>query len=116
MAGGPLELAVPLLVASQFLIGFSTPVYNINQVSFRQAITPDRLQGRMNASVRFIVWGTIPIGSLVGGALGEAVGLRPTLVVGAAGALLALLWVLFSPVRSLREPPAFAQEPAPAVA
>ena len=57
----------------------ATPVYNINQVSLRQAITPDRLQGRMNASMRFIVWGTIPIGALMGGALGDAIGLWPTL-------------------------------------
>ena len=50
--------------------GLAGVVYNINQVSFRQAITPRRMQGRMNATMRFIVWGTIPIGSIVGGMLG----------------------------------------------
>ena len=37
-------------------------IYNVNQVSLRQAITPERMQGRMNATMRFIVWGTMPIG------------------------------------------------------
>ena len=49
--------------------GFANVVYNITQVSFRQAITPERIQGRMNSVMRFIVWGTIPLGQLVGGAL-----------------------------------------------
>ena len=43
--------------------GLSAVIYNINQVSFRQAITPAPMQGRMNATMRFIVWGTIPIGA-----------------------------------------------------
>ena len=59
--------------------------YNITQVSLRQAITPERLQGRMNAAMRWIVWGTIPLGTLTGGAIGQAVGLRAALWVGAIG-------------------------------
>jgi MFS family permease len=106
LASGP-ELAVAgMLILAMFIGGISNPVYNINQVSLRQAITPDRLQGRMNASMRFIVWGTIPIGSLIGGALGDAIGLRPTLAWMVACYLLAPLWVLFSPVRQLKEQPA----------
>ena len=67
-----------MLMLVAFISGITNPVYNVNQVSLRQAITPDRLQGRMNASMRFIVWGTIPLGALLGGGLGEALGLRPT--------------------------------------
>jgi MFS family permease len=105
LASGP-ELAIAaLLLLASFVGGISNPVYNINQVSLRQAITPDRLQGRMNASVRFIVWGTIPIGALIGGALGDAIGLRPTLALMAACSVLATLWILFSPVRRLKEQP-----------
>ena len=59
----------------------------------------------MNASVRFIVWGTIPIGALMGGALGDAIGLRPTLAWMAGCSVLATLWILFSPVRRLKEQP-----------
>ncbi|HEY7909061.1 MAG TPA: MFS transporter [Thermomicrobiales bacterium] len=105
IADGPVTLAVPLLVAAQFVMAFSNPIYNINQVSLRQAITPDHLLGRMNATMRFIVWGTLPIGALIGGALGGTIGLRPTLVVGAIGEFSAFLWVFFSPVRTLREQP-----------
>ncbi len=99
LAAGP--LAIPLLLAGELLLGVGIPAYNINQVSLRQAITPDRLQGRMNASMRFIVWGTMPVGSLIGGALGGLVGLRPTLVVGALVSFSAFLWILFSPVKNL---------------
>jgi predicted MFS family arabinose efflux permease len=91
---------------ASFIGGVCTPLYNINQVSLRQAITPDRLQGRMNASMRFIVWGTIPLGALLGGALGQAFGLWPTVAAMALCGLLAPLWVLFSPVRQLRVQPA----------
>ncbi len=115
LAGGPLPLVMAMLIGGQFLGGMMGVIYNINQVSLRQAITPDRLQGRMNATMRFIVWGTIPIGSLIGGVLGETIGLWPTLVVGAAGEVLAFLWVLLSPVRRLREQPIPAQD-APVVA
>jgi hypothetical protein len=55
--------------------------------------------------MRFLVWGTIPLGSLVGGALGTWVGLRETIVIGAIGAGLSFLWILLSPQRHLREMP-----------
>jgi MFS family permease len=97
--------AIPFLVAGQLLAGFSIVVYNIIQVSYRQAICPPRLQGRMNSVMRFIVWGTIPIGTLAGGALGTWVGLRETLVVGGVGTGLAVLWIVFSPQRHLRDMP-----------
>jgi MFS family permease len=97
--------AIPYIAASAILQGFAIVVYNIIQVSYRQAICPPRLQGRMNSVMRFIVWGTIPIGALVGGALGTWVGLRETIVVGAIGGGLAFLWILFSPQRHLRDMP-----------
>jgi MFS family permease len=97
----PRGAAVPLLVAGMAVGTFGSTVYNVNQVSLRQAISPARLHGRMNATMRFMVWGTLPLGSLLGGALGTAIGLRPTLWVGAAGGLLAVLPVALSPVRSL---------------
>ncbi len=94
-----------LVVGGAFL-GFGVVVYNVNQVGLRQAITPDRMLGRMNATMRLIVWGTIPIGALLGGVLGNVFGLVPVLWVSAIGASLSFLPVLFSPVRSLREIPA----------
>ena len=85
VAIAPPDLIMPAAVAALFLGGFGGVVYNINQVSFRQAITPPRMQGRMNATMRFIVWGTIPIGSIIGGFLGGAIGLHQTIWIGAIG-------------------------------
>ena len=97
------------LVAGGIIAGFTTVAYNVNQVGLRQAITPDRMMGRMNATMRLIVWGTIPIGALIGGFLGGAIGLQATLWVSAGGAFLGFLPVLLSPVRTLREIPAQAE-------
>ena len=97
--------AIPFLVAAMLVFGFTVVVYNIAQVSYRQAICPPRLQGRMNSVMRFIVWGTIPLGTLSGGALATWIGLRETIVVGAIGGGLGALWLLFSPQRHLRDLP-----------
>jgi len=91
------------------LLGFTGVVYNITQISYRQAICPPRLQGRMNSVMRFLVWGTIPLGSLTGGALASLIGLQETLLVGAVGSGLSFLWIVFSPQRHLRDMP----EPLP---
>jgi MFS family permease len=97
--------AIPVLAAAQLFFGVGAIVYNVNQVGLRQAITPDRMLGRMNATMRFVVWGTLPIGALIGGALGEAIGLRATLWVAAGGGAFAVVPLLLSPVRSLRSIP-----------
>ena len=96
-----------LLVTSFLVMSFGGTVYNVNQVSLRQTITPDHVQGRMNATVRTMIWGTIPIGSFVGGILGERFGVVPALVVGAIVATLAGIWILAGPVH-LREQPVVA--------
>lgn len=98
-----------VLVIGGVFVGFGVVVYNVNQVGLRQAITPDRMLGRMNATMRLIVWGTIPIGALIGGILGTVVGLQAALWVSAIGASLSFLPVLLSPVRSLREIPSRAE-------
>jgi MFS family permease len=108
----PQDSPIPYLIAAEALIAFGLPVYNVTQVSFRQAITPERLQGRMNSVLRFIVWGVIPLGSLVGGAVATAVDLRAAIWLGAIGMSLAFLPVLVSPVRSLREMPEPGEAPA----
>ena len=92
---------VPLLLAMHALFGLLWPISTITTVSLRQMITPDALQGRVNASQRFLVMGTTTLGSLVGGVLGELIGLRPALVVATAGLLSAILWLLHRPVRTL---------------
>ena len=113
--GGPMFLIIPfaphgnaalaVLVPAILVAGFTNVIYNVVQVSLRQAITPERIQGRMNSVMRFIVWGTIPLGSITGGALASQIGLKQTLIIGGAGCCLPFLPVLFSPVRSIREMP-----------
>jgi hypothetical protein len=96
-------------------MGFSAVVYNVNQVSFRQAITPLDMQGRMNATMRFIVWGTMPIGSVAGGILASFLPLRTTILIGALIASTAFLWVLASrrSGRCARSPTAASSRPRP---
>lgn len=54
----------------------------------------------MNATMRFVVWGTLPLGSLLGGALGANLGLRGALWVAAIGTLGSPAWVFASPLRA----------------
>ena len=86
---------------------FTSVVYNIAQVSYRQIICPPGLLGRMNAAMRWIVWGTLPLGGLLGGVLGSttALGIRPTLWLSVIGAWAAGFWVLFSPLGRMRDIP-----------
>jgi MFS family permease len=104
-ASAPAAFPLPFLVAGGILLGVGAVVYNIAQVSLRQAITPERIQGRMNSVMRFIVWGTIPLGTLAGGALGSTIGLRETIFIGGAGSFLAVVPLVFSPIRTLRDMP-----------
>jgi len=119
---GPLAAIIPfvergwvmaLVVASMFLTGVTVVIYNVVQVSFRQQLCPERLLGRMNATMRFLVWGTIPVGGFLGGLLASTIGLRETLWVAAAGGALAFLPVFLSPLRWMKElPTTYAQEAA----
>jgi predicted MFS family arabinose efflux permease len=101
LAGGPALLVVGLLCVAQFLFGVGMPLYRVNEVSLRQVVVPARLLGRVNSGEYFVREGLIPFGALLGGLLGEAIGLRPTLAIGASGEMAALFWLLFSQVRSL---------------
>jgi MFS family permease len=101
-----------LFVVAQLAVSAGIVIYNVTQVSFRQALCPDRLLGRMNATMRFFVWGTLPLGGLLGGALGSTVGVRAALLVAAIGSMLAFLWVYCSPLRWMRELPSGADTTA----
>jgi MFS family permease len=95
---------VPLLMLAWFLLALGA-IYDISELSLRQAVTPDQLRGRVNATRYFAFFGVIPIGALLGGALGATIGLRTTLVVAAIGLLFASLWIVFSPIRRLGPDP-----------
>jgi MFS family permease len=106
--GVPAQL--PLIVGG-VLLSFTAVVYNVAQVSFRQRLCPPALLGRMNSSVRFIVWGTLPLGALLGGWLGTHIGVVPTLWIAAVGTGLAALPVALSPLAHLRDLPVPAATP-----
>jgi MFS family permease len=114
LVSAPFALVTPLAQQGWLLwlvafcwavIGFFVVIYNITQVSFRQGLCPERLLGRMNATIRFLVWGTMPLGGLIGGVLGSTIGVRPTMWVGAIGMSLAFLPAFLSPLRTMRELP-----------
>lgn len=115
----PVAMLVPrpgapaVLAGALFLASITNVVYNVNQVSLRQAITPDAMLGRMNATMRFLVWGTIPVGSLIGAGLAETVGVETTVWISGFLGLLAFLPAFFSPVRTLQRIPS-AEEAAAA--
>jgi MFS family permease len=88
-----------------FAAAASGTLYNINQVSLRQALTPPEMSGRMNATMRWFVWGTIPIGALLGGIIGTNLGLREALIIGGIGGTLAFVPLLFGPVWRIKEMP-----------
>ena len=101
----PTSFPIPFIVAAFALVEFGVVVYNVSAISLTQALVPERLLGRVNASRRFIVWGTIPLGALISGALATWIGLRPTLFVGTIGCMLATLPVALSSVRTIGELP-----------
>jgi len=108
---GPVWLATLALGAAMLVFDFGAVLYAINYLALRQAITPDRLLGRMTATMRFLTVAVAPLGSLVGGALASAVGLRATLLtVGVLGLILCTAAVFWSPVRRHHKLPAPAAE------
>jgi len=95
-----------LLFASvSFVSSIGVLIYNITQVSYRQALVPRDIQGRMNATMRTIVWGVIPMGSLLGGASSVLIGVHSTVGLMLVLSSLGFLWATFSPVRSVKDFP-----------
>ncbi len=99
------DTAFVLLLAMAAVQGFSGIIINVNGVSLRQSLTPDHLQGRVNATGRWINWSILPLAAVLGGLIATAIGLRGTILVGAVIGLLSLPWLIFTPIRRLREMP-----------
>ena len=105
LAGGPPLVALALVGVAEATVQGAAFSFGVNSVSLRQAATPDRLLGRVTATMRFMRTGLVPLGALLGGLVAERYGLRPSVLVAGLGTLLAVLWVLFSPIRALRTAP-----------
>lgn len=96
------------LMASQALLGLTVPLWTISQISLQQAVTPQRLLGRVNAATRFVSFGVAPPSAFGAGVLADRIGMRPTLLLTAAIAAVATLYLFASPVRRYMHPPASA--------
>ena len=106
LAAGPVIAVLVTLTTAMFVFGIGATVFNVSQVSLRQAFTPTQLQGRMHGAMNSLEVGLVPIGALLGGLLGETIGLRPTLFISSAGEMAGVIWLLFTPVWSLHDLPA----------
>ena len=93
------QFGFPLVAvfASTAIVAISVPIYNVNQISYRQALVEVRKQGRLNATVRTFVWGTLPLGAITGGVLGSHFGPQTTIAISAILSVVAALW--FVPFR-----------------
>lgn len=105
-AAGPVAVAAGLLLVAELLVGLGAVTFGTSYLTLRQLVTPAPLQGRVHATSRAILSGLGPLGALLGGLIGQALGLRAPLIVGALGTLLAAAVLLASPVRSWRAPDA----------
>jgi MFS family permease len=103
--GGAGVMTLVVLALGLAVNGASLTMFNVNALTLRQAVTPDRLLGRMNASYRLLLFGTVPLGAFLGGVLADVFGLRAALAVGVCGVATVIAWIPFSPVFALREIP-----------
>lgn len=101
-AGGSSWPTVAAIAVGYTLISAAEPLFNINAISIRQMITPRHLMARTTGSMRFLVWGTLPIGALIAGFMGDALGTRTTMVVIGLGFTVPAAMALVSPFRHLR--------------
>ncbi|MFF5784362.1 MFS transporter [Streptomyces sp. NPDC012693] len=113
LAEGPLPLVVAVLFLAEFLSCVGVMIVDIAAGSFQMALIPDAVRARVMGAFRTLNHGFRPIGALVGGLLGTAIGLRPTLWIATVGAVFAVLWVLPSPLPRMRELPTRDGEAAP---
>lgn len=102
LADGPLLAIVAVLALSEFLLGAMRAIFNIVQLSLRQTVIEGAYQGRVNATIAFVLWAFTPIGALAGGYLGDAIGLNATLWLAGAGVLAATGIAYFSALRTTR--------------
>ncbi|MDR0345845.1 MAG: MFS transporter [Nocardiopsaceae bacterium] len=104
LAAGPAPLVLGMLFAAEFLSGFGVMVLDISIGAMFAVVIPDRVRSRVTGAFQAVNYGTRPLGSLAGGALGSLIGLRPALWVATAGGMLAVGWLVASPVPGFRMP------------
>jgi MFS family permease len=106
LASGSETTIVIMLGVAEFFCSVGVMILDVNAGSLMLFRTPDRLRSRMSGTFRFVNMGIRPIGALIGGGLGTAIGLHTTLWIGVLGALAGVIFLVFSPIPRLREAPA----------
>ncbi|NJC73884.1 MFS transporter [Planosporangium thailandense] len=104
---------LPWLIGGFLVAAAGQGIWNVDAVSLRQTTTPAPMLARMNATNRFLIWGTMPLGAGAGGLLAAGIGLHATVAVAGAAIPFGTLAVLLSAVRPLRTMPAAPAEAAP---
>jgi hypothetical protein len=111
LAHGSITMALSFLIVQQLAGDSAVTVFNVNALSLRQTVAPDRVLGRVNAAMQLLTLGIYPLGALFCGLVAQAVGLRATLGLAVAGLAISSLWLIASPLRTLRAAPT-AETPA----
>ncbi|MGW4744625.1 MFS transporter [Streptomyces sp. NPDC004290] len=114
LADGPLPLVAGVLFVAEFLSCLGVMIVDVAAGSFQMAVIPDAVRARVMGAFRTLNYGFRPLGAFAGGLLGTAIGLRPTLWIATVGAVLAVLWLLPSPLARMRELPRREGESEPA--
>ncbi|MGH2535456.1 MAG: MFS transporter [Thermomicrobiales bacterium] len=103
LAGHDLVVVAIAVAIGQFFFGMGVTLANVAETTLRQAIVPNALLGRVGGTLQVLSAATIPLGALLGGVLGQVIGLRPTLFLAALLETAVALWVWRSPLWSLRD-------------
>jgi MFS family permease len=98
-------MAVAFLIVQQLFGDWAFTTFNVHEVALRQSVTPDHVLGRVNSGMQLLTLGLYPLGALLGGALAQHIGMRPTLATGMCGVALSSSWLMAPSLRKLRAVP-----------
>ena len=102
LAGGTTVQKVAVLAAMEFISGVGVMLMDVNLNAILTQATPEGTRGRRAGAYSAVNYGVRPLGALVGGFTGTALGIRPSLVIAGVGGALCAIWFLASPIRKLR--------------
>jgi predicted MFS family arabinose efflux permease len=102
LASGPIWLRATALAAAEFVGAFAVMCFDVPLNALQAAVIHDQIRSRVSGAFSSINYGVRPLGAVVGGLLGTWLGVRETLLISSAGGLLAVLWLIRSPIIHVR--------------